>query len=411
MKVYKTIDDLLVSPWVLWAISVGVAVMMWFYVMDVAGAAGESREFVCQIGYRNLAPELGIRSMLREVTVEVEASERVMNRLEHDSILCEVDLRGFSWGRYREPIRTVLPPNVRLVSVRPSQVEIELLRMAGRLFAVNVALPQDIPSGQYLEAVEVVPKELSIRGTERDLAKIGSVSVAPTFEELRAGKELLLPVTIAQSEPFEDDITWEPVQVRLNATLVTGLPRKKVAVNVRLNGKPSGDYAVRTVTTDPAEVMIQGAQKQLDAISAIDTETVDITNLSADQAIVVPLRPFKEEDVSTMDVKSVKLSLQFAPISAQKQVSGVPIDIEGMDAESADKKKWAVSPAVVDVTVEASPSRIEMFDPEAAGLRVFVDISNIFLSRTTLPVRTVLVSDDFKVVKIDPSTVAVNVVE
>jgi YbbR domain-containing protein len=411
MNISKKFDDILTSPWILWGISVSIAVFMWFYVLDKGAiVVNETRELLSQLEYRNLAPELGIRNAVKEITVKIEAPENVMNQLEYDSILCEVDLRRLSSGKYREIVKATTPPNVRLLSITPSRIDVELIRLAGRMIPVEVTLPQDIPAGRYLEAVEIVPKELNVKGTDRDLAKIGSISITPTFQELEGGKELLLPVKIAQSEPFEDEVTLEPSQVKMNATLVTGLPRKKVAVNVRLSGKPSMDYVVRSVTTDPAEVMLQGTKAKLDAISAIDTETIDITDISEDQTLIVPLRPFRDKDISTVDVQSAKLLIQLEPITAQKQFSGIPIAIEGIDASKAAEEKRTVSPPTADVTVEASPSRMETIDLEALGLKVFVDLSNIFLRRTTLPVRAVT-SGDFKIIKIDPSTVTVSTVE
>jgi YbbR domain-containing protein len=362
------------------------------------------------VEYRNVAPELGVRSSVQEVTIEVEAPERVMDRLDYDSILCMVDLKGFSAGRYRELVRAEMPQNVRLINVSPSTMDINLVRLAGRVFPVEVTLPQDISVGWYLEGVEVVPKELTVQGTDRDLAKIGSVSIAPTVQELERGKELLLPVKITQSEPFEDAVTFEPTQVRMNAALVSGLPRKKVAVNVRLSGRPSMDYALRSVTTDPAEVLLQGPKEKLDAVSAIDTETVEISQISADQTLVVPLRPLEDEEVTTVDVKSVRLSLQLEPIIAQQRLSGIPIAVEGA-GEDSSRKKWTLEPAVVDVTIEASPSLIEVFDLGASGLKTFVDVSSIFLRRTTLPVRGTIVSKDFRITQIEPSTVTVNTAE
>ncbi|MDR1379502.1 MAG: hypothetical protein LBJ36_10690 [Synergistaceae bacterium] len=396
----------------MWVISVTVAVSMWFYVTETVGASNARREFLCRVEYRNVAPELGVRNSVQEVTIEVEASERIMDRLEYDSILCVVDLKGFSAGRYRELVRAVIPQNVRLVNVSPSTVDIDLVRLVGRVFPVDVTLPQDIPAGWYLESVEVVPKELTVQGTGRDLAKIGSISIAPTVQELERGKELLLPVKISQSEPFEDEVTFEPAQVRMNAALVSGLPRKKVAVNVRLSGRPSMDYALRSVTTDPAEVFLQGPKEKLNTVSAIDTETVEISQLSADQTLVVPLRPLQDEEITTVDVKSVKLSLQLEPIIAQRRLSGIPIAVEGaVSGEDPGRKKWNLNPAVVDVTIEASPSLIEVFDLGASGLKTFVDVSSIFLRRTTLPVRGTITSRDFKITQIEPSTVTVSATE
>jgi YbbR domain-containing protein len=422
MGVLKKFDDFLAYPVVLWVISLAIAVSLWFYSMDQGAAGNEQRRFLVRVSYKNLAPQLSLRNSVQEAEVDVEASEAVMSRLRHDDIACEVDLRDLSSGRYRLATRIVLPQRVRVVSVTPSMIDVELIRQAGRVFGVGVTLPRDIPAGRYLEAVEIVPKEVSVKGSEKDLAKIGAVNVAPTLRELEDGKQLLLPAIIAQSEPFEDEVAVEPPQVRMNATLATGLPRKKAAVNVRLSGKPHEDYAVRSVTTDPAEVMVQGAQDRLASVSAADTETVDITGISSDQTIAVPLRPLGVRGVSVADVKSVNLLVQLEPIVAQKRLSGIPVAVEGVTGgfsgsggpapESGGKKpaerpagKWVVDPGVVDVILEASPSRMAGSDPESLGLKVFVDMSNIFLRRTVLPVRAVVSADDFRIVRIEPPTV------
>jgi YbbR domain-containing protein len=399
---FKKFDEILASPWALWTLSLAIAVSMWFYVTGAGDPGNVRRKFLYPVSYRGLPAQLVLKNVTREVEVEVEAPEAVMDRLKYDSISCEVDLGRLSAGKYRESIRTVLPPNVTLTSVIPSEVDVELIRQVSRVFAVDVELPPDIPSGQYLEAVTVVPKEVGVKGTEKDLAKIGAARISPTLQELEANRELFLPVKIAQSAPFEDEVILEPSQVRVNATLATGLPRKKVPVNVRLSGKPHEDYAVRSVTTEPAEVMAQGERAKLDLVSAVETETVDITGVSSDQVIVVPLRPLAEGDVSMTEVKSVRLSIQLEPIRAQAQISGLSVVLEGAEG-AADK--WLVTPSLVDVTLEAAPSLMAAFDPKAVA--VFVDVSKIFLPSAVLPVRGAVSSDDFKIVKIDPPTVTV----
>lgn len=411
MSVLKKLDDFLAYPAVLWGISLMIAVALWFYSMEQGEAENVRRSFVVQIAYRNLAPQLSLRNPIQRAEVDIEAPEAVMSRVRHDDIVCEVDLKDSSSGGYRLTPRVIYPQNVRFLNVTPSIIDVELIRQAGRVFTVSVTLPQDIPAGRYLESVEVVPREVNIKGTEKDLAKIGAVSVAPTLQELESGKELFLPAIITQSESFEDEVIVEPSQVRMNALLATGLPRKKVAVNVRLSGKPHGDYAVRSVTTDPAEVMVQGEQNRLTSVAAVETETVDITGISSEQVIVVPLRSPGENGVSVMDVKSVNLLIQLEPITAQRQLSGVPVVIEGLTEGPVEGenggKKWIVEPGTVEVTLEAPPSRMAASTPESLGLKAFVDMSNIFLRRTVLPVRAVVSADDFRIVKIDPPTVSV----
>ena len=407
MNVLKKIDDILALPWVLWAISLSIAIFMWFYVMDTGKQVTVRRKFVCSVEYFNVDPQYRLKNMVKTVEVEIDAPEKIIEGLTEEAIRCEV----FSSGRPWELVKVELPPNVTLVRVEPPRVYVERVPFGSRVFPVELTLPQDIPSGRYLENVEIVPREINVTGIERDIAKIGSVSVVPTVRELESGKELRLPVQLVQSEPFEDEVVLDPSQVKVNATLVTGFPRKKAAVNVRLSGKPFSDYAVRSVTTDPAEVMLQGPKNKLDTIQAVDTEIVDISNLSADQRIVVPLQLPKDKEVSILETTSVRLSIELAPIVAQKELVNRPIVVEGLDAGNGKGKKWILSPAVANVTVEASPSYMETLDSGAFELKVFIDVSNIFLQSTTLPVRAVSSTQNIRVVKVNPSTVTVNTVE
>ncbi|MDO4786086.1 MAG: CdaR family protein, partial [Fretibacterium sp.] len=268
-------------------------------------------------------------------------------------------------------------------------------------------LPQDIPDGQYLEGVEIVPKEIAIRGGEKDISKIGAIQIQPTVQELQSGKELLLPVKLSQSEPFDEEVALEPSQVRMRASLVRGLPKKKVPVNLRLSGKPSSDYELKAVVTDPSEVHLEGPASRLSQISSVETETVDISWLSADQMLVVPLKAPNVKGVSILNVKSVRLSVHLEPAKATTQFSNIPVDIRAGSGES----EWAAAPSVVVVTVEGLPSRIADIRPEDVGLQAYVDLSNIFVDSAALPVRVEIASEDLKVVKIEPPTVTVSTAE
>ena len=404
MKSSRNLDEMLSSPWVLWVISVATAVALWFYVMKAENDDYVTRSFSCPLEYRSLDPQATLRNRVSEVDIEIRGPEADILRLDYNAVACFVDARSLAPGiRYTQDVRVNLPPNVTLVSCVPSQVVLDLVRQVVRLVPVEVVLPQDIPDGHYLEGVEVIPREVGIRGTERDIAKVGSLRAMPTAEELQSGKELLLPVKFAQSEPFDDTVVLEPPQVRVRGSLVRGLPRKRVPVNVRLSSQPQGDYEIGSVLTEPSEVQLEGPQEQLDRILAIDTETVDISLISTDQVVVAPLRLPDAEAISFTGASSVRLSLHLSEIKAVKRLAGVPI----LTRRGSGSRHWAVTPPSAAVTVEGRPSRIAAASPESIGLEAYVDLSNIFMTPIVLPVRAETVSDDFNVIKIEPATVTV----
>ncbi len=402
----RSIDDIITSPWALWLISITTAVALWFYVTGTEESNYASRKFTCPLEYRSLDPQAVLRGRVQEVDVEIRGLEKDIARLNYDAIACFVDARNLAPGkRYTQNVSVALPPDITLVSCVPSQVVLDLVRQIVRLMPVEVVLPQDIPEGQYLEGVEVIPREVGVRGIETDVAKVGSLRAMPTAEELQSGKELILPLKFVQSEPFDGAVTLEPAQVRFKGTLARGLPKRRVPVNARLSGGLDADHEILSVVTDPSEVPIEGKLELLDRVEAVETETVDISQFTANQAVVVPLKAPDVEGVSLSGVKSVRLTLQLGEVKAGKTLSNVPVEVRGSD------KSWTVNPASVAVTLEGVPSKIENLSVGDVGLRAWADLSNIFVTPVMLPVRAELASDDFKVVKIEPSTVTVNAAE
>ena len=397
------LDSFLASPLVLWVISIAAAITMWLYVTGMDESAYITRKFSAPLEYRSLDAQAVLRGRVSEVDIEVRGPEEAILKLDYNSAAAYVDARNLVPGkRYTVSVNVDLPPNLALVSCFPSQVTLDLVRQVSRLMTVETILPQNIPEGNYVEGVEIIPKEVGIRGAEDDVAKVGSVRITPTIEELQAGRELLMPVKFSQSEPFNGAVAIEPAQVRFKGALVRGLPRKRVPVNVRLSGKLDSDYEVRSIITDPSEVQVEGSADRATMVEAVDTEFIDVSDMNSDKVIVVPLRQPETEGVSLAGTSSVRVSIQLSEARAERMLTNIPVEFRGTDAP----QDWASSPANVSVAVEGRPSLIESANIE---VKAYVDMSNIFMAPVTLPVKAEVVSGDaFKVTRVEPQNVTVN---
>ena len=410
MKMHKLnfdIDEFLTSPLVLWIISIGLSVALWFHITSMDEGEYITRKFSRPLEYRNLDSQAILRGRISEVDIEIRGTESDVLNLNFDNVKAYIDARNLTPGnRYTQDVSLELPNNINLVSCVPSQVVLDLVRQVTRLMQVEINLPENIPEGQYVEGVEVIPKEVAIKGAEDDIAKVGAVRISPSFEELQEGRELLMAVRFAQSEPFAGSVTIEPAQVRFRGTIARGLPRKRVPVNVKLAGKLDGDYEIKSLTTDPSEIQIEGETELLAKIDAIDTETVDISLFEEDNVIVVPLKTSTDYGlINPLNTKSVKLTLQLSEVHAEKRISNIPVSLKNADP----LLKWQVNPARVNVVISGRPSLIEKFNADEKNLRAFADLTNIFMTPVTLPVRVEISSGDFfEVVRIEPQNVTVN---
>lgn len=413
MKAYKkSFDDILTSPWALWALAIVTSVIMWVYVTGTDESNYVTRKFSCQLEYRSLDPQAMLRNRISEIDIEIRGLEESIARLNYDNIECYVDAKNLAPGkRYSQNVNVILPPDITLVSCVPSQIVLDLVRQVVRLMPVEITLPQNMPEGYYLEGVEILPKEIGIRGSELDVAKVGALRAAPTADELLSGKELLLPVRFAQSEPFNDNVTLEPSQIRFKGNLVRGLPKKRVPVNVRISGQPDLDHELKSVIIDPSEVQIEGDTSELEKITAIDTETVDISLFAEDQTLVVPLKAPENSSVSLSGVQAVRITVQLGNATARKTLTNIPVEI--INADNFNNNNLKCSPEFAAVTIEGLPSVIDGLSLENSGLRAYVDMSNIFITPVTLPVNCEIISgdntSDFNISRIDPPAVTISI--
>jgi len=405
------LDKMLSSSWTLWGLSILLAVGMWIYVTGIEESEYITRQFSCPIEYRGIDPQAIIRGRLSEVDVEVRGSEEAIMHLDYNSVRAYVDARNLVPGkRYTVNINVDTPLDINLVSCFPSQATLDLVRQVTRLMTVETVLPENIPEGHYIEGVEIIPKEVGIKGAEDDVVKIGSVRITPTIEELQEGGERLMAVKMSQSEAFEGSVTVEPAQVRFHGNLVRGLPRKRVPVNVRLTGKLDDDYEIRAVTTDPSEVQIEGKVEDLAKVETIDTEVIDVSSATENQFIVAPLRQPEIKGVSLVNTSSVRVNLQLSEARADTLLTNIPIELRNAEPS----QNWEANPPSVSVTVEGKPSLIAKLSGEnIIDIKAYVDMTNIFMAPITLPVKAEILSNDygFRVTRIDPQNITISDLE
>lgn len=404
-------DTILTSSWALWLISIFTAVFMWIYVTGIEESEYISRKFSCPVEYRGLDAQTILRSRLSEVDIEIRGTEQALMNLDYNTVTAYVDARNLVPGKkYTVNVNVETPTSIHLVSCFPSQATLDLVRQVTRLMTVETVLPQNIPEGHYIEGVEIIPKEVGIKGAEDDVVKVGSVRVTPTIEELQEGGERLMAVKFVQSEAFEGNVAVEPAQVRFHGTLVRGLPRKRVPVNVRLTGRLDPDYEVRAIITDPSEVQIEGNAQDIAKVEAVDTEVIDVSSLNEDKVIVVPLRQPEAAGVSLVSNSSVRVSLQLSETRAEKMLTNIPVELR--ELQGLEGEELVCNPPTISVTIEGRPSVIANFNADDIEIKAFVDMSNIFMTPVTLPVKAEITSGDaFKITRVVPANVTITELE
>jgi YbbR domain-containing protein len=396
----KSLDGLLGSRTFLKIVSVIVAFLVWYYVA-AERTTEVVRTFTLPIEYLNVPQGLSISSETRNVDVQIAASRDVLSGKTLESIACQVDLKGLDAGIHIRPVKAILPSSVRLIDIKPSNIEVQLTKTVKKTLPVGIDVEGGLPPGYRLEDIRLDPEQVELEGPENKLESIDRVYVQPSLEQLLEGETLTLrPSWEGAGEA--DDISVEPIQVRVDYVLIQGVPRKNVPVDVPITGEPHEDYVVQGVSVDPPKVTVKGPVAVLDRIRKVELPAVDVSGLKEDTVFEVKI-PEKFGGASGIEPATVRVRVLLSPNLQERLYKRVPIEIRGRSIYPS----WRVDPSEADIVVEGLPSVLDRLEESGPPVELYVDVTNIVSTQLRVPLQYKPVSSEVRVIKVEPVHVTV----
>ncbi len=396
----KNLDNLLASRTFLKIVSVIVASLVWYYVA-AERTTEVVRTFTLPIEYLNVPQDLSISSEIRNVDVQIAAPRDVLSGKSIETIACQVDLKGLDAGSHMRPVRAILPSGVRLIDIKPSNIEVELTKTATKTLPVEIEVEGGLPPGYRLENVRLDPEQVQLEGPENKLESIDRVYVQPSLEQLLEGEPLTLR-PLWKGSRDADDVSVDPLQVKMDYVLIQGVPRKNVRVDVPITGEPHEDYVVQGVSVDPPEVIVKGPVSVLDRIRNVELPPVDVSGLKEDTVFEVQV-PQNFGGASEINPTTVRVRVLLSPNLQERMYKSVPIQIRGRSIYPA----WRVEPSEADIIVEGLPSVLDRLEDSGPPAELYVDVTNIVSTQLRVPLQCSPVSNEVRVMSVEPAHVTV----
>lgn len=400
---FKRIDSLLSSKIFLRGVSIVVALLMWFYV---AGDRGYevNRTLRLKVNYQNASPGFSVLRSDGEVQVRIAANRKVFESLELDKMECAVDLKGLESGKYRLPVRVLLPPGVRLVSVTPEQVTVELSRLIEKVLPVKIVWDGEFPEEVLLEKVEVTPSEVTLRGPENVLSGMNEAFVPTPPAKVLAGEEVSLEVKLRSDKGgiLPRGVDLYPKQVRLKATLVKDVEKKEIQVVPNLSGVPEAGYRIEEAVALPSTVQVVGARATLETLERLETNPVDVTGLAQDKTFdAEPALP--EGQLKLLGQGKIKVSVVVRPVDNGTGTLRlkIPVKMEGKSVYPS----WKAVPSSVAVQIVSESGSNTFQNLSEPLVEAYVDVTNLVSKRIVVPVQVRILSKEVRVLKVEPERV------
>lgn len=272
--------------------SLFLAALFWFFIISLESRFVQVPGEVAIQAF-NLAPNTALSSKLgtAKIGVRVEDTLRAAN-LKPGDFEAYVDLSVTGVGRSMVRVSVSSKnPSVSVVRIEPREVEVFIEPLREKLVRISGRVTGAPASGYAVESVTLAPSAVSVLGADAQLKRIARAEAVGALDGTEAASFSTTRLAVAfydtvgrTVEAVQMKETELTAQINLKATRVT----KQVGVRAILNGSPQTGF-VKAVEVIPALVSITGSQEKLSAISALETETIDLSKESASFEKVVRL--------------------------------------------------------------------------------------------------------------------------
>ncbi|HHW62251.1 MAG TPA: hypothetical protein GX404_10135 [Syntrophomonadaceae bacterium] len=266
-------------------LSVILAILLWIYVVNLGGQGATKNVVETSLEYRNLGEDLTVTGP-EKVSVKLWGAYT-----DSSNIVAYVDLAGYEKGTHTVPVQVEPVKGAMFTSVEPDKVEVTLDSVKEKTVNIQQEIRQNPPAGLRVSEISIYPEKCIVKGDRDLVARVAAVIAVIDLGEVRdvAAMKVALQARDARGKPITAGLQIVPQTVDVYVVLSKELAVKSVKVNPQLLGNPAPGFVVSEVIVDPAEVVLRGKPSQLNAVTEISTQAINIDGASGQMVQLVHL--------------------------------------------------------------------------------------------------------------------------
>ncbi|MGN2371135.1 CdaR family protein [Clostridium cagae] len=349
---------------------------LWLYISNVENPVrtyelkGVPVELINKesISKSNLAI-VGEESFTVDLTLEGATSE--ITKAKKDSFKLTADMSSYALknGENIIPIQIVsYPQNINIKNNGFLGIKIKLETLITKDVSlksqVNITYKENI----YKKDLTVSPQKATISGPESQVNKVGMGILVGNIENLEKDINKKFPIKFVTKDNKEvKGITSNADEAELNIKVNNG---KTVPINIKTIGNSNDGISIESMIAEPKSVHIIGEDKILNSINSIDTQEINISNITADAEVNTNL---KLPEGVTIQENSQNVKVKFSVKKAQEVTKNISCAVEYTNLNPnliIDSSK-----STANVSISGLESVINSITE--AELKATVDLSNI----------------------------------
>lgn len=362
-------------------ISLTLAIIFWLWITSQDESIGKlgMYDINVQLVTYNQPSNIVIVSDIPDISVSLDNNSNQAFRTE--DLIAYIDLTDAVAGEHTYKVNVKAPEGVDIEKISPNNVVLRLDTLKDKIVPVIVEV-SGVPANGFVAGDPIItPPVVNVRGPTSILENLENAYVVANVSGKTESIKVALPVSF-RDPSGEGIFAPDPNLKTLNSFPDTveavipiypkGTASKTVPVKADTAGTPAPGSAVRMVTPLPSQVQLIGAEETLQTIQQISLGSVDISGLSSNKVVDIPLTSVTlPEGVSFSEGTKLSVMINIGPSPVNRTISSIPVGIRNI----ADGLTAGTIPAI-ELTVSGYPDILDNLKPgdipvwvDAAGLK------------------------------------------
>lgn len=310
---------------------------LWVYIASGQSAVGK---FPGSIKIKAINIPAGLTAIYDNTFVDIKimAEPSVWKKLSADSFSAYIDLKAMSEGTYEVNVNVVSSESgVQIVEKTPDKIYVRIEPVVSK--EVNIEKKIDGNAGEGLVAgnIEFSPEKAIVRGPKSYVNNLVSATALIHLNEESSDFEKKVTLFAYNDEgQVIKEVEFTPQEVSAKVSLIRASNNKSVGIKVNTKGTPMTGFYVSEISVVPDIIDITGPKNLTSPISYLETEPIDISDLSSDVEKDILLKIPDGVALQANSPQKIKVKAKLAKVETMREISAsyLPKNLVGYSVSS-----------------------------------------------------------------------------
>lgn len=381
-------------------IALGLACALWIVVQNEQNPERtDIPALTIPVDVVNSPSGLVVVSEQPQIQVRVRMPSESWSLLRTGSFRATADASSASPGVNELPVRVeTLEPRVRQVDPVPPLVNVVVEEVSERIMPVRLNILGNVPFGYAYSTPRIAPENVTVSGASSAVQRVDSIVVDIRLDGLTVSLNATYAPRPLDARGTEvRAVRVNPSTVNVEVPVAQQVGYKEVGVRPVVRGRVAAGYLLQPIEVEPATVTVVGSPAGLANVSFVDTEPVDVSNLSS--PVVRRVQVVPPTGLTLLQPQPVSLTIRVTQLTVSQTLRVAPT-IQGL----AQGMEIVGDVQPVDVTLNGPAPILQTLTPR--DFRVAVELNGLGPGRHELEPR-VAVPDSFTLERVEPARVVV----